>query len=846
MKTKWIISSNQCIFTDSNDILSTINYLNTFPFKYKKLPLNVNLETIFSFLNSFWASKNNRSCCSIDFKFDKDNQKILQGIHFQFLFCNLDIDEEKAFSVLTEISSRFVQILNFFFNQNEKKKIIENIQAILSLEIEKFKDKKNHKFLQQFLRLDEQKFQILLKYFEDSYDLTNDLKELQNQLYYITFQFILKKINNFFDVPSKKDIKILSIIEIIELNSIDYMNQNWDDFFVNYACEFIKMKIFNQFEENEKMNEFISLINEKYDLFSIHSTNNFVKDKKSIQESLQKLYTNASILDSSGTENSFIVHYPFSKKSINYKLSLIEDLKPIWNFIDHFPDIKYHNYLYRRQNDLNTLKDMIVGDEFNMISSLKPSLNLKNQLLNLGIQHLKSINFSTFDRQHQLEKATESLAKMNIKNESNLWFYEYIQKIENIKKEDENYIFSLTLIKNFLPFSREIILEEIKLTKLYLNINIGTQVFFPLTKLLNSNLVVKIIFSIKEIFKNSTNSWLFLIKFGFLDSFTILLQNYLLSLEYEENQYFLFEDDEKEKKKYHRNCENHYSVIIEIIEFFELISEKFAERNKKTPVFDLWLKNSGQMMFISTIKLITTSTERINKNQARYLNEILIMKVIKIFLNFANTVSSLFQMYDQELSMALSKNFSKLKKCDDLQISIMELTFTLYSKRLILDYFIKHGLILEIIKNIEYCSLSVLESSVKVIIALTKRQKLCKDYVVYFAFFFSLRFYEYVDSDEESYYSSNNDEDFDIIELMKLLWLVYQSGTLDSNPGYQTSRNCENSFLAIFHRTLMEEVRFDHNIIESIQNLEIKDENFEKKMKLISGIYLFGISININ
>ena len=41
----------------------------------------------------------------------------------------------------------------------------------------------------------------------------------------------------------------------------------------------------------------------------------------------------------------------------------------------------------------------------------------------------------------------------------------------------------------------------------------------------------------------------------------------------------------------------------------------------------------------------------------------------------------------------------------------------------------------------------------------------------------------------------------------------------------------------IFHETLIEEIKFDQNIIESIQNLDINSDIFEKRVKLIAGMF---------
>ena len=130
-------------------------------------------------------------------------------------------------------------------------------------------------------------------------------------------------------------------------------------------------------------------------------------------------------------------------------------------------------------------------------------------------------------------------------------------------------------------------------------------------------------------------------------------------------------------------------------------------------------------MFISIINLLNQSSIRIQKNQARYLNEILILKVLKIFLNFGNFESShFFQMYDEDLSFCLSNNFFKLKSYPKIQIKMIELSNILSSKRLILDYMIKQELILDFIRNMEYCNLDVLESTVKSIICFSKQKKL--------------------------------------------------------------------------------------------------------------------------
>ena len=76
---------------------------------------------------------------------------------------------------------------------------------------------------------------------------------------------MLSKINKFLKNKkknSKNQIKILSIFENLKINSNE-ISTNWNEFFINYSFELIKMKIFNQ-QKNKKIEKFLNLINVKY------------------------------------------------------------------------------------------------------------------------------------------------------------------------------------------------------------------------------------------------------------------------------------------------------------------------------------------------------------------------------------------------------------------------------------------------------------------------------------------------------------------------------------------------------------------------------------------------------
>jgi len=142
--------------------------------------------------------------------------------------------------------------------------IIENIQIIILFEKDKFYNENNKKILQEFLKFSNKKFKNFIKYFEESDNLERDLKEIQQQLYFKTLKFLLSKINKFLKNKkknSKNQIKILSIFENLKINSNE-ISTNWNEFFINYSFELIKMKIFNQ-QKNKKIEKFLNLINVK-------------------------------------------------------------------------------------------------------------------------------------------------------------------------------------------------------------------------------------------------------------------------------------------------------------------------------------------------------------------------------------------------------------------------------------------------------------------------------------------------------------------------------------------------------------------------------------------------------
>ena len=54
---KWINTNKQCIFIDKDCILTALNYINSYETKNKKIPKDLNIETVFSFLKLFQNDK---------------------------------------------------------------------------------------------------------------------------------------------------------------------------------------------------------------------------------------------------------------------------------------------------------------------------------------------------------------------------------------------------------------------------------------------------------------------------------------------------------------------------------------------------------------------------------------------------------------------------------------------------------------------------------------------------------------------------------------------------------------------------------------------------------------------
>jgi hypothetical protein len=82
------------------------------------------------------------------------------------------------------------------------------------------------------------------------------------------------------------------------------------------------------------------------------------------------------------------------------------------------------------------------------------------------------------------------------------WLFEYICKLETysfVIKQDFA-LFSLNYIQHFLDLSKLYFLNEIRLSKLYLNLN-----SFSTTKILNPSAISKILSTFQQIFQFSVN-----------------------------------------------------------------------------------------------------------------------------------------------------------------------------------------------------------------------------------------------------------------------------------------------------------------------------------------------------
>jgi hypothetical protein len=88
----------------------------------------------------------------------------------------------------------------------------------------------------------------------------NNLKEFQKQLYYATFQLILKKINKQFQKASVSKSSKKKTLSIVNIQKRQEKTTSWSNFFIHYANESWKIKFFNQ-EKNEKIQRFQNLLN---------------------------------------------------------------------------------------------------------------------------------------------------------------------------------------------------------------------------------------------------------------------------------------------------------------------------------------------------------------------------------------------------------------------------------------------------------------------------------------------------------------------------------------------------------------------------------------------------------
>jgi hypothetical protein len=200
----------------------------------------------------------------------------------------------------------------------------------------------------------------------------------------------------------------------------------------------------------------------------------------------------------------------------------------------------------------------------------------------LGVQNLKNVQFSSF------LKASKPSQLKDIDVSNSVWNYQFMHEVS---KEGNQNLFTEKNVEEFIRYSKEMILREIRLTKNYVNINAHSNVFIPLTKLLNPSLISQIIETLRGITINSVESWIHFLHSGLLDSLSFLLQNYSISLEYEENNLFLFQEEKMEKKKYLKSCESHFQVLNQLLDFFNEITFPFTleSSDKQISIFQFWV-----------------------------------------------------------------------------------------------------------------------------------------------------------------------------------------------------------------------------------------------------------------
>eukprot|EP01080_Neovahlkampfia_damariscottae_P009642 gene9642-1846_t len=1065
---RFAFHSRQSIFVAGQDdskrradflmILDTL--LKEAPF-LKNMDKVIPLKKIFHFLSQFWITTDTEELqchSSIKIAFEKKNdQEVLQAISFHFLFGKLEHlingvnNSYKIFEYI--LTSEFDEVMDLFFQEDEKNLILDIFQAIIQLErVNNVKEveinpSENFRPVQKYLHMTDEQFYewvLCIRAVKlDSWKL--NIQEFQNQLYHMIFEVILSKVNRFLEKVSEdleeKNLKILTFTNIWNIkNDPKEANTSWNDFFVNFSIDFWKINIFDISNQEfylegirkERLSSFIDLVDrDNHDVFSVYSTNETFVKENVIKESLTNYFPNDSILKIK--EEGFKLNYPFSMNSVHYNLPLVHQKQRYWKFVESTlkQNVKHTDYFFRYYNDLDDFKSLISGENDYIISFINASENVKDQVNLLGVQYLKSLNFSLVSprrqsirnfkpvsgnktrnqddrqslfvqekfqspkslfekfldsesdlfanyvqsiesakssfREHQkkmqnsidkeneesnllenqqsigslneedmkpkppsttpelkvgtidssssifadkenmstkkiqlieredvpkvLVERTDSklstskkerISKMNqdFQNPENItlvestpcieldreeeddeepyeeikyetpksevfWLFEFISQIETysfVIKQDFT-LFSLSYTQKFLELSKNFFLSEIKLTKLYLNIG-----SFSATKILNTHAVSKIISVFEQIFQFSIESWMYFVQSGVMDYLSILLQNYTQSLKFEENNLFLFQDDEKEKKKYLRSVEDHFIVINHILKFFDLITRKFSSEHchKQMSIFHSWFENSGKIAISTMIDISNQACEGIKQNQGKDAYQTVLINLLKTLLNLGKSESLFLYLYDENLALTLAHYFSELFDYPEIQILVMRLSARLCKKTLMMNYFVKHGLISQIVRSIgTSTSPHYIKACVEVIVFFSRQPQFSDEYTESFAYLVAYRFH---DEDEENFPSQSFNENMTIQQrilqmrclTVKMISYVFnlqsKAGKSDFEIQYFSNKNT-TKFVNVFCKTLTQKIGFNQEILQSIQFLDVEDFNFETKIKFIAELF---------
>jgi AraC-like DNA-binding protein len=106
------------------------------------------------------------------------------------------------------------------------------------------------------------------------------------------------------------------------------------------------------------------------------------------------------------------------------------------------------------------------------------------------------------------------------------------------------------------------------------------------------------------------------------------------------------------------------------------------------------------------IDLCNQACEGMKMNQGRDAYQTIFSNILKTLLNLGKSESLFLFLYDENLAHILSHYFYQLQDYPEIQILIMRLSARLCSKVLMINHFMKHGLVLEIVKNVGYSSSS--------------------------------------------------------------------------------------------------------------------------------------------